>query len=70
LKVAKITRLIDVRELPISRRKGFAKTALSTALAVAGIEYVHLKGPGDPKDGREAARRKIMPSSTKYFPDI
>lgn len=51
-----ITRLIDVRELAISRRRGFAKKALSAALADAGIDYVHLRGLGDPKEGREAAR--------------
>lgn len=56
LQEAGISRLIDVRELPMSRRKGFAKQALSEALAGAGIEYVHLRGLGDPKEGREAAR--------------
>ena len=56
LQAAGIYRLLDVRELPISRRKGFAKRALSEALADAGIEYVHLRGLGDPKNGRAAAR--------------
>lgn len=51
-----VFRLIDVRELPISRRRGFAKRALSEALASAGIDYIHLRGLGDPKEGREAAR--------------
>jgi uncharacterized protein (DUF488 family) len=64
---AKVRRLIDVRELPISRRKGFAKNALSTALAAAGIEYIHLKGLGDPKVGRDAARRKDYAKFTKIF---
>jgi uncharacterized protein (DUF488 family) len=56
LRSAGISRLIDVRELAISRRRGFAKRALSAALAEADIEYVHLRGLGDPKEGREAAR--------------
>jgi len=56
LEDAGIKRLIDIRELPISRRKGFAKRALSEALAEADISYVHLRGLGDPKEGREAAR--------------
>jgi uncharacterized protein (DUF488 family) len=30
LKAAKVTLLLDVRELPISRRRGFSKTALSS----------------------------------------
>ena len=67
LLAANISQLVDVRELPISRRKGFAKTALSTALASAGIEYVHLKGLGDPKPGREAARRKDFDAFQRIF---
>ena len=56
LEAASVRLLIDVRQLPISRRKGFAKGALSTALDSAGIGYLHLKGLGDPKPGRDAAR--------------
>jgi uncharacterized protein (DUF488 family) len=56
LATARIDTLIDVRELPISRRAGFAKKALSAALESVGIKYVHLRGLGDPKPGREAAR--------------
>lgn len=56
LRAASVTRLIDVRELAISRRKGFSKRALSGALAQTGIEYVHLRGLGDPKAGRTAAK--------------
>ncbi|WP_299615728.1 DUF488 family protein [Pelagibius sp.] len=56
LHAARISLLVDVRELPISRRRGFAKTALSSALAEAGIQYLHLRGLGDPKPGRDAAR--------------
>lgn len=67
LLAAKIRCLVDVRELPISRRKGFAKTALSEALREVGIEYVHLKGLGDPKAGREAARRKDYKTFRKVF---
>lgn len=48
--------VVDVRALAISRRRGFAKTALRDRLAVNGIGYLHLKGLGDPKDGRDAAR--------------
>ena len=56
LQAANVTRLIDVRQLAMSRRPGFAKNALTMALAAVGIDYVHLKGLGDPKEGREAAR--------------
>jgi hypothetical protein len=50
---AEVERLIDVRELPISRRRGFAKTALTEALAEEGVEYLHLRGMGNPKEFRE-----------------
>jgi hypothetical protein len=38
LKAAGATVLLDVRELPISRRRGFSKNALKAALAEAGID--------------------------------
>lgn len=53
LREAGVGRLIDVRQLPISRRRGFAKTALSVALAEEGIEYVHMKELGNPKHLRD-----------------
>ena len=56
LKTAKIQRVIDVREHPLSRKKGFSKNILQAVLNENDIEYTHLKGLGDPKDGREAAR--------------
>ncbi len=36
--------LIDVRYVPISRKRGFSKNALADGLASAGIGYLHLKG--------------------------
>ena len=57
LKRAGVKRLIDVRALPLSRRPGFSKTPLRTALTDHGIDYVHLKAVGTPPAGREAARR-------------
>ena len=53
---ANVEVLIDVRDRAQSRKKGFSKTALSEALNNAGIEYLHLRELGDPKEGREAAR--------------
>ncbi len=57
LEAAGVTRLIDVRQLPLSRRPGFSKTPLRNALAEHGIDYVHLKALGTPPEGREAARK-------------
>jgi uncharacterized protein (DUF488 family) len=54
---AGIKQVIDVRELPLSRKRGFSKTALAAALAEREIRYLHLRDLGDPKPGREAARR-------------
>jgi uncharacterized protein (DUF488 family) len=48
--------LVDVRELPLSRKKGFSKNGLNAAVREAGIDYLHVKALGDPKPGREAAR--------------
>lgn len=49
----KIDVLVDVRLNAISRKKGFSKTALSSALAEAGIRYQHLPCLGNPKDNRD-----------------
>lgn len=49
LKAAGVERLVDVRELPLSRRRGFSKTALSEAMASAGISYEHERALGNPK---------------------
>lgn len=56
LKITGIERIIDVREIPISRKKGFSKNFLRDILEANDIDYVHLKGLGDPKEGRNAAR--------------
>lgn len=56
LRTAKIEKLVDVRELPLSRKKGFSKRALADALHAAGIGYVHIRALGDPKPGRVAAK--------------
>jgi len=48
LGAAEIELVIDIRELPLSRRRGFSKTPLGAALGGAGIEYVHLRAAGNP----------------------
>lgn len=48
--------LLDAREIPISRKKGFSKTALSGHLADAGIEYWHSRLLGSPKVVRHELR--------------
>jgi uncharacterized protein (DUF488 family) len=56
LQASGVELLIDVRDVPISRKPGFSKTSLSQGLENVGIQYLHLKGLGDPKPGRMAAR--------------
>jgi uncharacterized protein (DUF488 family) len=56
LRDAGVELLVDVRAVASSRRAGFAKTALAANLASVGIEYLHLRGLGTPKEGRVAAR--------------
>jgi len=53
---ARVKVVADVRALPLSRKKGFSKTALKDRLAKEGIAYVHFKQLGTPKPGRDAAR--------------
>lgn len=48
-----VRRVVDVREVPISRKKGFSKTALRAALDEAGIAYTHMKPLGCPKPWRD-----------------
>ena len=54
---AGVTLLADVRELPLSRRRGFSKSALAGAVGEAGIEYVHERALGNPKPHRDAWKR-------------
>jgi uncharacterized protein (DUF488 family) len=56
LRRAGIERLVDVRELPSSRRPGFSKGALARSLAGAGIEYEHARRLGNPKRYRDLYR--------------
>ena len=55
-KQAGVKLLVDVRAVAASRRPGFSKNQLAAGLDERGISYLHLRGLGTPKDGREAAR--------------
>jgi uncharacterized protein (DUF488 family) len=46
--------LVDVRDRPISRKKGFSKRALEELLGEHGIAYVHARELGNPKTNRDA----------------
>lgn len=51
-----IDTLVDVRELPLSRKAGFSKKALRQALANRNITYVHLPALGCPRSIRQDYR--------------
>jgi uncharacterized protein (DUF488 family) len=67
LKAAGVEVLIDVRAIAASRRAGFSKGLLSSSLEDAGIQYVHLRGLGTPKAGRDAARKGRTAEMTAIF---
>ncbi len=48
--------VVDVRELPLSRKPGFSKTKLSEALAKAGIQYESIRALGSPRELRHEFR--------------
>jgi uncharacterized protein (DUF488 family) len=56
LRGAGVERLVDVRELPLSRRRGFSKSSLAAALGDAGIAYEHERRLGNPKPLRDLYR--------------
>jgi len=49
----KIELLVDVREIPASRKEGFSKSFLSQALGEAGIDYAHIRALGSPSPIRK-----------------
>ncbi|GAA5510075.1 DUF488 family protein [Novipirellula caenicola] len=57
LTAADVDMLVDVRELPASRKRGFSKSALTQNLENAGIEYTHFRSLGSPKALRHAVRK-------------
>jgi uncharacterized protein (DUF488 family) len=56
LKAHGVETVADVRELPLSRKRGFSKTALSEELASQGLWYVHLRALGCPREIRRDYR--------------
>ena len=76
LRTAGVQLLVDVRDLPLSRRRGFSKRALAEALQGAGIRYEHARALGNPKpyrdlykqgsvaEGRELYTRHLQAGST------
>ena len=49
LQTAQVKTVVDVRELPLSRKKGFSISAFCGALSSHGISYLHAPALGCPK---------------------
>jgi uncharacterized protein (DUF488 family) len=64
---ADVKLLVDVRAIASSRRAGFSKTQLATGLNERGIGYVHLRGLGTPKQGRDARRKGDVATMKKIY---
>jgi uncharacterized protein (DUF488 family) len=52
-----IETLLDIRELPQSRKPGLSKTALGLAARDHGIAYEHIRALGTPRDIRYRRKR-------------
>lgn len=52
LKDRNIHILVDVREMPLSRKKGFSKNGLAATVLAEGIEYRHMRELGAPREVR------------------
>ena len=48
--------IVDVRDMPLSRKRGFSKNQLQALLAEMDIEYLHVKPLGAPKEIRDPLR--------------
>jgi uncharacterized protein (DUF488 family) len=51
-----IETVVDIRELPLSRKPGFSKKALANVLNFSGLEYVHMVELGCPRPVRDGYR--------------
>ncbi len=51
-----IETVVDIRELPLSRKPGFSKKALANVLNLSGREYIHMVDLGCPKPVRDRYR--------------
>ena len=56
LERCRVTLLVDIRELPISRKPGFNKAALEGTLVKRGLKYEHVFELGCPRDIRHEYR--------------
>ena len=77
-----VTTVVDIREKPISRKKGFSKSELGQGLASNHIKYIHLQALGTPKHLRDELNKTkdyskffksydhLLGTKTKYIDEI
>jgi uncharacterized protein (DUF488 family) len=56
LRRTRVQIVVDVRDVPLSRKRGFSKTGLAAALDAAGMKYLHIRSLGCPKAIRDQYR--------------
>jgi uncharacterized protein (DUF488 family) len=56
LRRANVSLVVDIRDIPQSRKRGFSKTVLADVLHAAGLEYLHVRSLGCPKAIRDGYR--------------
>ncbi len=56
LRTGNVETVVDIRELPLSRKPGFSKKGLGETLNLHGFEYMHVPELGCPKPVREQYR--------------
>lgn len=69
LRAAGVKQVVDIRALPLSRKKGFSKTSLGSTLADADIEYLHLRVAGNPFRAQRANVAACLALYSKYVDD-
>lgn len=62
-----ITAVVDVRDLPLSRRNGFSKNSLAEFLHKNGIKYYHFGSLGAPAKIRQELKKEG--NYIKFFKD-
>jgi uncharacterized protein (DUF488 family) len=62
--------LVDVRLTPLSRKAGLSKKGLADRLRGAGIAYLHLPQLGNPRDNRDAFRRREQAAVARYRDEL
>lgn len=63
----KVEKLLDVRKLPLSRKKGFSKKRLSSHLQEAGIQYCHMFIAGNPYHKEKVSLEKCLEMYACYL---